>query len=152
MNPPERLPLVLHGLLWEFPNRKATQGGSFITLLILLCIIPLLYNLRRDLKDQWFVLWCQTRISLLSHPKSSSIDHGLAMSSFVISDPTTSLSNPSNFVGSWDGILVRVKRSSPDSNPLTCPKNTYLSSVSPRGLLSVLRSYRVANMSGSGIF
>ena len=28
VDPPERLPLVFHGLLWEFSNRQATQGGG----------------------------------------------------------------------------------------------------------------------------
>ena len=48
IDPPENFPLVLHGLLWEFPNKKMTQGGI---LLSLLGIIPLLGSLRRDLKD-----------------------------------------------------------------------------------------------------
>ena len=46
IDPPKRLPLVLHGLLWYFPNREATQGRSFLTLLIFLGIIYLLGNLR----------------------------------------------------------------------------------------------------------
>ena len=29
IEPPYRLPLVLHGLLWYFTNKQATQGGSF---------------------------------------------------------------------------------------------------------------------------
>ena len=37
---PERLTLLIHGLLWEFPNRQATQRGSFLNLLISLVIIP----------------------------------------------------------------------------------------------------------------
>ena len=28
IDPPECLPLSLHGLLWEFSNSQATQGGS----------------------------------------------------------------------------------------------------------------------------
>ena len=28
IDPPERLPLALHGLLWEFPNSQATLGGG----------------------------------------------------------------------------------------------------------------------------
>ena len=50
INPPEHLNLVLHGLFWYFPNRKATQRGSFLTLLIFLSIIPLWDNMRRVLK------------------------------------------------------------------------------------------------------
>ena len=41
MDPPERLNLVLHGLLQDLPNIQATQGGSFLTLLRLLGVIPL---------------------------------------------------------------------------------------------------------------
>ena len=48
MDPPERLPLVLHGLWWDFPNMHATQGGNLFTLLCFLVIIPLLESLRRD--------------------------------------------------------------------------------------------------------
>ena len=46
----EFLPLVLHGLLWDFPNRQVKQGGSFLILLISLGIIHLLDILRRDFK------------------------------------------------------------------------------------------------------
>ena len=49
MDPPERLPLVFHGLLWDFPNREATHRGNFLTSLIFLGIIPFLEILRRDL-------------------------------------------------------------------------------------------------------
>ena len=42
MDPPERLPLVFHGLLWDFPNIQTTQGGKFFTLLSFLGIISLL--------------------------------------------------------------------------------------------------------------
>ena len=52
IDPPEFLPLVLNGLLWDPPNSQATHGGSFLTLLSFLGIIPLLDNLRRDLKEQ----------------------------------------------------------------------------------------------------
>ena len=48
MNPPKRLPLALHGLLWDFLNRQATQGGNLFALLCFLVIIPLLESLRRD--------------------------------------------------------------------------------------------------------
>ena len=57
IGPLECLPLVLHGLLWDFPNIQATQVGSFLIFLIFLGIIPLLDILMRDLKDQWFSLW-----------------------------------------------------------------------------------------------
>ena len=66
---PKNLPLVIHGLLWDFTNKQATQGGSFLILLILLGIITLLDSLRRDLKEKWFSLWCQTRIYLPYHTK-----------------------------------------------------------------------------------
>ena len=46
MDSPKRFPLVLHGFLWGFPNREATQGGNFFTLLIFLGIIRLLESLR----------------------------------------------------------------------------------------------------------
>ena len=52
IDPPECLPLVLRGLLWEFRNSQETQGGSFLELLIFLGIIPLLDNLRTDFKLQ----------------------------------------------------------------------------------------------------
>ena len=42
MDPPDHLPLVIHGLLWELSNRQAKQGGIFLTLLSLLGIRPLL--------------------------------------------------------------------------------------------------------------
>ena len=61
---PERLPLVLHGLLWDFTKKKVTQGGSFLIFMIFLGINPLLDIMRRNLKEQWFILWCQTRIFL----------------------------------------------------------------------------------------
>ena len=36
---PECLPLVLHGLLWDFPNNQATQGGGY-DISELLCYYP----------------------------------------------------------------------------------------------------------------
>ena len=53
---PDCFYLVLHGLLWGFTNRQATQGGGVLTLLVFLGIIPLLESLRRYLKEQWFSL------------------------------------------------------------------------------------------------
>ena len=98
------LPLVLRGLLWEFPNRQATQGGSFMSLLSLLGITPLLDSLRRDFKEQWFTLWCQNRTPLLSYPKRSLVYHNLAMYSLVISDTTSYFSKSSKLLGVWYGI------------------------------------------------
>ena len=46
----ECLPLVLHCLLWDFTNIKATSGVSFLILLRFLGIILLLDSLTRDLK------------------------------------------------------------------------------------------------------
>ena len=85
IDPLESLPLVLYGLLWDFPNIQATQGRSFMILMSFLDIIPLSYSLMRDLKEQWFSLWCQSRISLSSRPRRSSVDHSLSMSPLVIS-------------------------------------------------------------------
>ena len=45
------LPLVLHGLLWDFPNIQATKGGSFLIFMSFLGITPLLDSLMRDLKE-----------------------------------------------------------------------------------------------------
>ena len=112
------LPLVLHGLLWDFPNKQATKGGSFLVLLSFLGIISLLDSMRRNLKEHWFILWCQTRISLSSHLKRSSV----AMSSLVRSAPTASLYISSKLVGIWDGLSVGVRRSSTASRLLSLPK------------------------------
>ena len=65
-----------------------------MTLLSFLVIITLLYNLRRDLKEQWFSMWCQTRISLSYHPKSSLVYLILAKSYLISSSPTTFFSPP----------------------------------------------------------
>ena len=51
------------------------------------------------LKEQWFNLWCQTRISLSPRPKRSLVDHSLAMYSLIISAPTAYLSTFSKLVG-----------------------------------------------------
>ena len=48
--PPECLTLVLHGILWDFTNKKATQGGTFMILLIFLDIITLFYILMMNFK------------------------------------------------------------------------------------------------------
>ena len=56
IGPPECLPLSLHGLLWELPNRQGTQGGG-LTLLILLVINPIWDILKRGLKEKCFSLW-----------------------------------------------------------------------------------------------
>ena len=110
IEPPENLPLVFHGILWGFPSRQGTQGGSFLILPRLMVIIHLLDSLRRHFKVQWFSLWCQTRSSLSSRPKSYLVDHSLNMSSLVSSYPTKSLSTSSKLVGIWDGLLVGFRR------------------------------------------
>ena len=122
INPPERLPLVLHGLLLGFPNIQATQEGSFLNFLSFLGIILLLDIMIRDLKEQRFSLWCQTRIALSSCPKSSSVDHRLAMSFLVSSAPTAYFSTSSKLLGIYYGLLVRVRRSSPASRLSSWPK------------------------------
>ena len=88
---PDNFPSVIHVLLWYFPNTKVTQVGSFMTFLSFLCIIPLLDILRRYLKEKWFSLWFQTRISLLYRPKIPSVDHIFSMSSLVRLSPTAYL-------------------------------------------------------------
>ena len=80
---PEHLILVLHGILWNLRNRQAAQGGSFLTLMRLLGIVPFLGNISRDLKEQWFRLWCQNRTPLSSCTQMSSVDHSLSISSLV---------------------------------------------------------------------
>ena len=53
MDPPESFHLVFRGLLWDLPNSQATQGGvRGLTLLIFLVIIPLLDNMRINLKGK----------------------------------------------------------------------------------------------------
>ena len=89
----------------------------------LLGIILLLDNLKRDLNEQWFSQSFKTRISLLYHPKSSSVEHILDMSSLVIFSPTASFSTFSKLVGIWDGILFVVRSSSLASRLLSRPKN-----------------------------
>ena len=108
---PECFPLVLHGLLWDFPNRKITQGESFMTLLIFLVIITLLDNMRRDLKEQQLSLWRQIRTPLSPCPQRSSVYHILDMSSLVRSATTEFLSTSSKLVGICNGLLVGVMRS-----------------------------------------
>ena len=147
IDPPECFPLVFRGLLWYFPNKKLTQGGGGgMILMRSLGIIPILDSLRSYLNEQWFRLWCQTRSSLSSRPKRSSVDHSLDMSSLVISAPIAYVSASSKLVGIGYGILVGVRRSS------------YASSISPWTKIrvfqvslqrsSLVRSYIVANMGG----
>ena len=57
IDPIECMPLVIHGLLWYFPDVQLTQGGSFLIFLSFMGIILLLDSLMRDLKDKWFILW-----------------------------------------------------------------------------------------------
>ena len=110
IDPPECLPLVLHGPLWDFPNKKATQGGSILIFLSFLGIISLLESLGKYFKDQWFILWCQTRISLSSHPKGSLVYHSLAVSSLVILAPIEYFPPPTIWwvfgMGSWPELEV----------------------------------------------
>ena len=56
IDPPESFHLVLYGLFWDFPNKQATHGESFLIFLSFLGIIHLLDSLRRYLKEQWFSL------------------------------------------------------------------------------------------------
>ena len=109
------LPLVLRDLLWYLSNRQETHWGEVLTFMVFLGVITILDHVRQYLKVQWFSLWFQAKISLLSHIKKSSIDHSLAISSLVVSVTTTSLSAYSKLVGIWGGISVRVGRSYPDS-------------------------------------
>ena len=113
--PPGCLPLVLHGLVWYLPNSQATQGGGGMNLPSFLGIIPLLDNLRRGLKVQWFSMLCQTRVSLLYHPKGSLVYHILDMSSLVIFYTNIYLSTSSKLLGSWDGLSFIFKIYSPVS-------------------------------------
>ena len=150
IDPPERLPLVLHGLLWDLTNSQVSQGGIFLTMMSFLGIIPFLDNLMRYLKEQWFILWCQTKSSFLSRPKKSLVDHSLSMSFLFILDPTASLSTSSKLVGIGDGIFFGVMSSSPASSILPWPK-IRIFRVSPQED-SFMRSSRVVNMSGSDPF
>ena len=95
----ECLPLFFHGLLWGFPNIWVTQEGSFMILLRFFVNTPLLDIPMGDLKNQWFILWLQTRSYLLSCPGSSLVDHSLAMSSLVSFSPITYSSTYSRLVG-----------------------------------------------------
>ena len=137
MDPPECFTLVFNGLLWYLPNRQATQGGSFLTLLIFLGIINLLDNLRRYFMEQWFRPWCQTRIYLLSYPKGSLVYHSLTMLSLMRLAPTASFSTFYKLVGSWDGHLFGVRRSSPDFRSSYWPK-IWISRCLPRRPLGAL--------------
>ena len=49
--------------------------------------------------EQCFSLWCQTRSYISFRPKSSSVDHSLAMYSLMRSVPIASLSTSSKLVG-----------------------------------------------------
>ena len=105
---------------------------------------------KRDFKEQWFRLWCQTRISLSLRPQSYSVYHSLDMSSLMSSAPITYLSASSKLVGIWDGILVGFSRS------YTASRLSYWTKirnyqVSPQGA-SLVRSSRVVNLGGSDPF
>ena len=128
-------------LLVGIPKHTVNTGVGGLTLLIFLAIIPLLDVLRRDLKEQWFSMWFQTRSSLLSRPKSSSVDHSLVMSSLLRLYPNVSFSTSSKLVGKYNGLLIRVRRSFPASRLLSWPK-IRIFQVSPQGT-SLVRSSRV---------
>ena len=114
-----------------------------LALLIFWGIILLFNNLRRCFKVQWYSLLCQTGSSLFSHPKSSSIDHSLAMSYLVSLALTTSLSTSSNLMGSWGGISVVVWRFYLASRLSYCP-TIIIFLVSPQDS-SLMRSSMVTN-------
>ena len=98
-----------------------TRGEGLI-LLRFLGINSILNILRMDLKEEWFILWCQTRITLFSRPKRSLVHHSLYMSSLMSLSHTTSLFTSSKLVGIRDGFLVGVRRSSPAYRLSSCPK------------------------------
>ena len=138
IDPLEHLPLVLHGLLWYFPNKQVTGGGSGgLILLSFIGNTPFLDSLRRDLKGQWFSLCCQTRSSLSSRTRSSYVEHSFAISSLVISAPIAYFSPPPGwwgfYMGSWlelGGLLLP---------PGSClDQNLDFIGVSPGSLLGAL--------------
>ena len=112
IDPHNNLSLVLHGLLWDLPNSQSAQGGIFLTFLRLLGIFILLNNTRRNFKEQWFSLWHKTWISLSPCPRRYAVDHRLTMYSLIRLASEKSFSTSSKLVGIWDGLLVRVSRSS----------------------------------------
>ena len=134
IDPPELLSLVLHGLLWYFSNKQATQGVSFLIFLVFLGIFPLLDSLIRGFKEHWFNMWCQSRISLSPRPQRSLVDHSLDMYSLMSSDPSEYLSTSYKLVGIWDRLLVGVRRSSHASMISSRPKSVF-PGVFPRSLL-----------------
>ena len=146
----ECLPLVLNGLLWYFQNMQVTQGGRFLIILRFMGIILLLDSLMSYLKEQWFRMWCQTRISLPSLPIRSLVEHSLDMSVPVRSYHIASFSASSKLVGILDGLLVGFRRYSPASRLLSWPK-IRIFQVTPQGA-SLVRSSRVANLVGSEPF
>ena len=120
-----------------------STGGAVgvLTLLFFLGIIPILDKLRRDLKEQWFSMWSQTSIFLLSHTKRSSVDHILSISSLLVWDPITSFSASSKLLGSCDGLSVRVRRYFPASGISSWPKIHIVQVYPPESSLE--RSSRV---------
>ena len=81
---------------------------------------------------------------LSSRPRRSSVDHILAISYLVSSAPIAYLYTSSRLVGILDGLLVRIKRSSPTSRLLSWPK-IWVFQVSSQGS-SLVRSSRVENL------
>ena len=141
IDPLECLPLVLHVFLWVFPNIQATQGGSFMIILIFLGIITLLNSLMRDLKEQNFILLWQTKIPLLYLPRSSSVVYILNMSFLVRPSPITYLSTSSRLVGIWYGIAVEVRRFASASRLFSWAQNSDFTGFSTGSLfLFVLTS------------
>ena len=142
----ECLTLVLHGLLWEFPNIEGKQGFFFLVLLSFLGITRLLDTLLRYLKEQCISLWCQNRIYLSSCRRRSSVGHILAISSLMRLATIVSFSTSSRLVRIWYGILVGVRKSSRAFSILSLSKFC-ISQVSPQGA-SLVHSSRVANLGG----
>ena len=118
-----------------------------MNLMSFLGIIPLWDNLGRNLKEQWYSQWCQTRSPFSYRPKRSSVDHSLAISYLMRLDPTAYLSTSPKLVGIWYEISVGVRRSSPTSRLYYWPK-IRIFQVSPQEASLVLSS-RVENMGGS---
>ena len=83
------------------------------------------------MREQRFILWYQTRSSLSSRPKTSSVDQKLSISSLVSSYHIISLSASSNLVGIWDGISAEVRMSYPFYRLSSWPK-IWISGCFPR--------------------
>ena len=82
---------------------------------ILLEIMNLLDNLIRVLKVKLFSLWCQTRRSLLFHPKRYSVDYNVYIPCLANSASIKIAFTSLKLVGSCDVIWVGVRRYYPAS-------------------------------------